>query len=184
MLASMGLLVSVPCQDCGRPVYFGDSLCRSCGVPVTAEVREVLDERLDATGGDFTTMRRRLMELSWSLIVLACVRVLSTIVLIAAGASLWVLLDTAIVISAMLVGAATARRHPRKAILLVAVVWGGFEFIAGVMNPLMLLEGWLFKLVTLVFVVRGFYAAQTADRIRAELAREADAAAKAEFRPA
>jgi hypothetical protein len=147
-------------------------------------VREVLDERLDATGGEFTTMRQRLRELGWLFVFLAGLRAFQAVLQIMAGTSLLILVDTAIFVGGMLSAAALVKQHPRKAMTVVAVVWGGLELLAALINPLSLVAGFIFKLITLGFIVRGFVAAKAVDRIRAELAKEADLAAKGEFRPA
>lgn len=179
----MAILVSVPCIDCNGPVYFGDEKCRRCGSPVSRDVRDVLDERLDATGGEFTTMRRRIRELSWLLVFLAGLYVFQVVILLLADFTPWILLEVAVIGGTMVFGAAIASRHPRTAVILVGGVWGGVQILAAAINPLSLAAGSLFKLVTLVALVRGYLAAMTADRIRRELAREADAAAKLEFQP-
>jgi hypothetical protein len=179
----VGLLVSVPCIDCDGPVYFGDEQCRRCATPVSREVRDVLDERLDATGGEFTVMRNRIRELSWLFFFLAGLRAFQTMLVLLAGWSPLVLVDLVLVGGGMVLGGVLAPRHPRKAVALVAVVWGGWEILAAVVNPLSFATGILFKLITLAAMIRGYRAATTADRIRRELAREADASVKLEFRP-
>jgi hypothetical protein len=117
-------------------------------------------------------------------VFLAGLRTFQAVLQIMAGTSLLILFDTAIFVCGMLSAAALVKQHPRKAMTVVAVVWGGLEVLAALVNPLALVAGFVFKLITLGFIVRGFVAAKAVDRIRTELAREADLAAKGEFRPA
>jgi hypothetical protein len=69
-----GVVVSVPCFACERPVGFGMGACAWCGAATTRDLERILDERLEAVGGAFSVMRRRIREAAGWLVFLGLVR--------------------------------------------------------------------------------------------------------------
>jgi hypothetical protein len=45
--------VSVPCSSCHKPVHSGDDFCAACGAAVSADERQALRDRLEASNVDF-----------------------------------------------------------------------------------------------------------------------------------
>lgn len=176
--------VSVPCGSCRASIRFGRSSCPQCGAPVSTELADALEARLEATSNEFHTMRNRIIEARILLVVLGVLQIALTLFLYLAvpdhtlddsvnAPTDLVTLASCVIGIGMILAAGRARRRPVDTFLIVIGCWVALQTIGFIANPLSLVQGLLAKIVFMIILGRGLYAAQQAEKMRRELAEQA-----------
>lgn len=163
--------VSVPCAHCAKPIVFRDTQCPACGARVPPNLRRALEDRLEASDADFRALKDSIRSASMVVILLGLLYVGWGVVLyllmMAAdpgrvgrppGATAGVVVDL-VIGAGMFVCAAWCRKAPSKALVTALAIWVGVQLAAAVVFPLTLFSGWLVKIIALVLLPRGIYAA-------------------------
>lgn len=162
--------VSVPCPKCDAPLRFGERRCAGCGERVGRKVRRGLDERLEATGGDFAEMRRNVTAAFNLLIVLGSLQIVWALgILVAGDPDARVAWMIAAVGAGMLGAAYFVKDYPRMTVVVVLAAFCLINFVALFVAPLYSLEGWVMKIAVVLFLGRALLRAHKADELRRTL---------------
>jgi cytochrome bd-type quinol oxidase subunit 2 len=160
------LVVSVPCAGCNTPIGFGMDACAGCGAAVTRRLRRTLDERLEATGGEYRVLRERIRRAQVYLFGVGGFQLLATL---AFGRSTTAVILGIALAALVLVGASQLERHPKTVIVAVVVPWTALQILAVITSPATLWSVFG-KIVMVGMLGMAFLAARAAERIRKRIA--------------
>ncbi|MCA9647628.1 MAG: hypothetical protein H6718_09840 [Polyangiaceae bacterium] len=185
-MTSLGATLSVPCGRCTQPIRFGQVTCR-CGEVVSIDSKRALEERLKASSSEYREFDFKLARARLMLVVCAIGQ-------LGFGALLWLFaangesafvhidgLTVSLAIDALaalgFVGACyVSLRQPMRGIAVGALVWGASQLSAWRMETAYFVEGWYIAGGILLVLLRGFFAARDAERLRRRLLADGPAA--------
>jgi hypothetical protein len=153
-----------------NPIRYGQSRCSKCGEPASRDVVHILDARLEAAGGEFTEMRRRVKDCTLTLALLGGVYFVQGLYTSMKGEHS---LGYFIVGTGTCVAAYAVAERPVPAMAAALALWGVQQTYILLTLPLVLLHGLLGRVGILVFLCRGLYGAIRVEAIRRSLAAAA-----------
>jgi hypothetical protein len=175
---NMALDVSVPCRECEAPIRFGDRRCYGCGATVTRSLRRSLNERLEATGGEFGEMRKLVHDAANVMLFVGVLHVAHLFLRLWLAASAPVDAPEAIGIvlvfcfcALMFAGAFLVDYAPKQTVQWVLVGYLFLEYVTWQEMPKPGLLGLLLKCLIVFFLIRALIGVNRADALKRDLLR-------------
>lgn len=176
--------VSVPCERCGAAIRFGNARCPSCTKTVTHDLRSALERRLHESSDDFRDLREQTRSASAVVLITALAYLASGVIGYLAhtravvrfaeddAAAIAALVERSSIGLVLCVLSALVPRHPTRFLTAALVVWLLVQVLAALVTPLTIWHALWLKLVALVLLVRGIFAAVAADRMLRKLSAD------------
>jgi hypothetical protein len=177
------LEITIPCEQCGAALGFGESRCKKCGSAPSGAARDALHARLEAASDDYRELQSHISAGRTALFVAALVYLaIGAIAFLAArstgagddetsaalGSAFFVDL---LVAACFLLLWWLARRAPAVSMLVAAAGWLGLQAVLFMLSPLSIASGLLAKGFVAILMVRGIVAGVKANRFIRRLRR-------------